>query len=397
MFDRLIEDAFIKSVESSPVVIFTGARQTGKTTLCKKLLGKTHRYLSLEDPDVHRQALDDPRSFLESHPPPLILAGIQYAPDLPSYLRSIVDKDRYWHGQFILTGSQGFLFMEQVRQSLAGRAALLTLYPASIEEVDGREAAPRFASEAIADWILRGGYPELREKKEIDPWGWCANYIRLFLERDVRRLMNVENLDLFERFLRLVAAQTASVLNLSNLARKAGISQPTARRWLSLLEASHQIFLLPPYRANLSRRLVKAPKLYFIDTALASYLLGLRDPQGLLQGPFLAPLFETAVVSEHLKHFASRGDASRGDIPLMSFIRTHDGVEVDLLIEEGGRLHARNIQVSKTPHEEKLSGLTKVEQLLGKPLSKVLLAPVGEEQKLDGYADTAVRPWHWVQ
>ena len=371
----------MRCVETFPVVILTGARQTGKATLCKRLLGKTHRYVSLEDPDINRQALDDPPSFRETPPPPCILAGIQYPPELPAYLQAIVDRDRYWHGQFVLTGSQNIMF--------AGKAALLTLYPLSIEEVDGREAAPRFTSESIADWIIRGGYPELRERPELDRKTWCANQIRLFLERDVRRLLNVEDLDTFERFLRLVAGRTASPLNLSDLGREAGVSQPTVKRWISILQASHQIFLLPPYSGAVSKRLVKASKLYFIDTALASYLMGLHEPSSLLQGPFLAPLFETAAIAEHLKWFASRGE-----IPPMSFFRSHDGLEVDLLIEDNGLTHACNIQVSKTPREEDLSGLLKVEQLMGRPLSKALLAPVAKDQKLGG--DAIVQPWHHV-
>ncbi|HEX5036931.1 MAG TPA: ATP-binding protein [bacterium] len=389
MFQRLIEHFLLSAVQSFSSVILTGARQTGKTTLCRTLLGKTHRYVSLEDPDVRRIAIEDPRAFLETNSPPVILDEIQYAPELPSYLQGLIDKDRQRYGRFILTGSQNFLLMEKVSQSLAGRAALLTLYPASVEEIDGASAAPRSSSESVADWVLRGGYPELRDRPELDRKTWCASYIRLYVERDVRRLSNVGDLDSFERFLHLAAGRTGCLLNASELGRDAGVTQPTAQRWISLLQASYQIHLLRPFHANLSKRLIKSPKLYFGDTALASYLMGLHDASSLLQGPFLGPLFETAVFLEHLKYFGSRGD-----LPPMSFFRTSDGIEVDLLIEDGGKLHAREIKSAKTPSPLWGGNLLALEKLLKKPLVKTVLAPVDSDIALPG--GVTARPWHRV-
>ncbi|MBI3540798.1 MAG: AAA family ATPase, partial [Deltaproteobacteria bacterium] len=200
MYSRLLRKKFLQAVETFPAVILTGARQTGKSTLCQTLLKDTHAYVSLEDPDARRMALQDPRTFLEIHPPPVIFDEIQYAPELPSYLQGRIDARRRIYGQYVLTGSQNFLLMEKVSQSLAGRAALLTLYPCSVKEVDGENVASRSSIQGVADWILRGAYPELRSRPELDRHLWCSSYIRLYLERDVRRLLNVGDLDTFERF-----------------------------------------------------------------------------------------------------------------------------------------------------------------------------------------------------
>ncbi|MBI4238102.1 MAG: ATP-binding protein [Deltaproteobacteria bacterium] len=389
MFQRALTDYFLRAVKSFPVIILTGARQTGKSTLCQSLLHTSHAYVSLEDPDVRALALQDPRTFLQIHPPPVIFDEIQYAPDLPSYLQGIVDADRHTYGQYVLTGSQNFLLMERVSQSLAGRAALLTLYPCSVDEVDGGDASPRSTPDAVADWILRGGYPELRARPELDRRTWCASYIRLFLERDVRQLTNVGDLDTFERFLRLVVLRTGQILNVSELGRDAGVSQPTAQRWLSILQASYQIFLLRPFHANLSKRLIKAPKLYFADTALATYLMGIHDPATLIHGPSYGALFETAVIMEHLKWAAQRGD-----MPALTFFRTKEGVEIDCFIEQGQTLYAREIKSTRTLVPQLAEPLRIVETLLRRPLKKEILAPVGTESALG--ADIRVRPWHHV-
>lgn len=183
--------------------------------------------------------------------------------------------------------------MQQVSQSLAGRAVLLELYPCSVAEVDGHKGPPRSGPKEVADWILRGAYPEPRSRPEIDRRTWCGSYIRLYLERDVRRLVNVGDLDSFERFIRLTAIRTGQILNISNLARDADVSPTTAKRWLSILIASYQVHLLQPFSANIAKRLIKAPKIYFGDTGLATYLMGIHDDEALLNGAALGPLFET--------------------------------------------------------------------------------------------------------
>lgn len=390
MFKRLIQKQFLKAVKTFPVVILTGARQTGKSTLCKTLLKGTHTYVSLENPDIRQQAVEDPRTFLKNFPAPVILDEIQYAPELPSYIQGIVDEHRTRYGQYILTGSQNFLLMEKVSQSLAGRAALLTLYTCCVDEIDGAKSSSRSEPKAVADWILKGAYPEIRARADLDRRTWCASYIQLYLERDVRQILQVGDLRSFERFIHLVAMRTGQILNISELARDTGVSVPTASRWLSVMEASYQVFLLPPFHANLSKRLIKSPKLYFGDTALATYLMGIHDAETLLNGPLLGHLFETAVVLEHIK-WASFNPGH----PALTYFRTKDGTEVDMLIEDGNKLHAREIKTSRTLNAYSTENLIKVEKLLKKTLVKDLLAPV--EKSFQIAANIAVRPWHQVK
>lgn len=389
MFKRFIEDYFLQCVRTFPVVILTGARQTGKSTLCKTLLKGSHAYVSLEDPDIRQQAIADPRTFLANYSAPVIFDEIQYAPDLPSYIQTIVDENRNRFGQYILTGSQNFLLMQQVTQSLAGRAALLTLYPCSVAEIDGKNRQKRSHPNEIADWILGGAYPEPRNRTELERRTWCASYIRLYLERDVRQIVNVGDIAVFERFLRLVAIRTGQILNMSDLARDVGVSVPTAARWLSVLQASYQVYLLEPFYANLSKRLVKSPKIYFGDTALASYLMGIHEASVLNHGPFLGPLFETAVILEHLK-WAS----FQGKMTFLNYFRSKDGLEVDLIIEEGVTIHAREIKASRTFYPYFADSLQKTEKLLKRPLIKTILAPTEKTVQLS--KDVTVKSWQDV-
>lgn len=386
MFSRKVQTSLKKALKSFPAVILTGARQTGKTTLCRELLSKSHRYVSLENPDIRALALEDPRSFLESYPPPLILDEIQYAPLLVNYLQEIIDQDRQKCGQFVLTGSQNFLLMEQVSQSLAGRAALFSLYGLSAPERFGAQKAPLTALKDLSQWILRGAYPELHQKRKMDRRLWCGSYIRLYLERDVRQITNVGDLESFERFLRLVAARTGQLLNLNDLARDAGVSQPTAKRWIDLLKASYQIVLLEPYFVNISKRLVKAPKLYFTDTGLATYLMGIHQAETLRSSPYWGALFETAVVMEHIKQWSARGD-----LPALSFFRSHDGIEVDLILEENAQIFLKEIKSNKTPNPHWKKPLERLEKLLDKKCQKQILAPVEKRMKLG--LELELRPW----
>lgn len=372
MYLRHIMESFLKAVSSFPAVIVTGARQTGKTTLCQTLLADTHRYVSLEEPDIRRFAMEDPRGFLATHPAPLILDEIQYAPELPSYLQGLIDRDRKKYGQYILTGSQNFLLMQQISQSLAGRAAVLSLHPLSFGEFQANH--PEFSPtslvshEFVSNWILRGGYPELRERSDLDRKLWCSSYIRLYLERDVRQILQVENLNSFETFLRLCATRTAQILNLNDLARDAGISPPTARRWLSVLQASYQVYLLQPYHRNIGKRFVKSPKLYFADTALASYLMGIHEAEPLVHGPQFGALLETAAVMEYVK-LLSFTNHSWG----MYFIGMSE-VEVDLFLTQGEAGILCEIKTSKTPNLFWEKGLLKIESLFAEHYRKYIFS-----------------------
>ena len=301
LLPRTLSGTLARAVEGFPAVLVTGPRQSGKTTLLRSLYGESHAYVSLEAPHVRERAVADPVGFLADHPPPVILDEVQHAPDLLSYLQVAIDEDRR-PGQWLLSGSQSFPLLQGTSESLAGRVAILTLLPLSWSETQGRgrpeesaeTALQRLlaarpgggasspsaqAREDLAGWILRGGFPQLwsRERPDLDIW--MSSYVQTYLERDVRSVLAVKDLGSFQAFLRLAAARTGQILNLTDLARDAGVSPPTVRQWLSVLEASHQVLLLRPYFENFGKRVIKSPKLYWLDTGIVSFLLGLRDSE----------------------------------------------------------------------------------------------------------------------
>jgi len=354
---RVLASTVRRAAKTFPAILVTGARQSGKTTLLRHEFAKSHGFVSLERPDVRARALADPVGFLAEHKAPLVLDEIQYAPDLLHYVKERIDADRK-PGRFVLSGSQSFAFMRGVAQSLAGRVAVLSLDPLSPAEASREEFAPKpdaildrvFGAGAIesaadlGEWLLRGGYPEPRLDPGVDRALWFSSYVQTYLERDVRDLLQVGDLDAFSRFLVLAAARTGSLLNMSELGRDAGVTGPTVRRWISVLEASHVVFLLPPFHENFGKRVIKSPKLYFADPGLASFLLGLHTRDAILAGPSAGPLAETAVVSEWWKTFRQRGEK-----PPLSFFSTGAGVEADLLIERNGVLHALEVKATATP------------------------------------------------
>lgn len=386
MILRKISPLFLKALAQFPVVVITGARQVGKSTLCREALKDSHNYVSLEDPNVRARALDDPKTFLLSHKAPIIIDEIQYVPNLVHYIQTLVDQNRQSYGQYVLTGSQNFLLMQQVSQSLAGRAMLLDLYALSALEISNQ---PPTNPQPLAELILRGQYPELWARSDLDSQFWMGSYIRLYLERDVRQILKVDDLQLFERFIKLTAVQTGQVLNQSRLASDVGVSVPTIKRWLSLLEASYQIVLLPAFQTNLKKRITKAPKLYFCDTGIASYLMGFSDTQSLLASPHFGALFETLVVMENMKQ---RSFTVKPASP--HFFRTQDGLEVDLLTEHPLYFQLDEIKANRTVNPHWKNNLEKTAKLFDKKFEGRILCPIQEEVPLS--ANISAVPWWQV-
>jgi len=305
-----------------PAVALTGPRQAGKTTLARNVF-PDKPYRSLEDPDQREFALSDPRGFLAQFPDGAILDEVQRTPELFSYLQTRMDADRRM-GLFILTGSQQFSLDQHIAQSLAGRVGYQHLLPFSLGEL--RDAFP---TKDVESMLVRGFYPPVFDR-EIPPHIWYADYVATYIERDLRQLINVRDLAAFQRFLRMCAARSGQLLNLSALAADCGITHNTAKNWISILEASYLVVLLQPWHRNLGKRLVKTPKLYFLDAGLAAWLAGVRQPEDLKLGAMRGPLFETWLVSELTKHLCNHALPNR-----LYFWRDSTGNEVDLLVEKG--------------------------------------------------------------
>jgi len=334
MFPRKMQGALERFSKSFPVVAITGPRQSGKTTLSRSVFSGLD-YVSLEDPIELSFAHEDPKGFLARFSKGAIFDEAQRWPDLFSHLQGMVDEDRR-PGRFVLTGSQQFGLMAGITQSLAGRVGMTRLLPLSLAEI------PEPLVGGIDSFMIRGGYPTLYSESS-DPGDWLASYVATYVERDVRQVLEVRDLTVFQRFLRLCAGRTGQLLNLNALAGEAGISHTTARAWMSVLESSDIVYLLPPYHRNFGKRLVKTPKLYFLDVGLASWLLGIRSAEVLTTHPSRGALFETLVVSEFLKERFNQGKPAD-----LYFWRDNSGLEADLLFEKEGRLQMVEIKSGQT-------------------------------------------------
>lgn len=373
---RTIEEACLRASRQFPVLLLTGPRQVGKTTTLRHLAGPERAYVTLDDMALRDLAQRDPVLFLQRFSAPLLIDEIQYAPELLPYLKMRADEAGQ-PGLYWLTGSQQFQLMRGVSETLAGRVAVVNLLGFSSREADGREhrlppflptpavlaergatAASLEAPEVFAR-LWRGQYPALWAGSVEDVELFYRSYVQTYLERDVRDLLNVGDLATFQRFVRAAAARTAQLLNYSNLARDTGVSVNTAKQWLSVLQASGQVHLLQPYHANVTRRLIKAPKLYFLDTGLAAYLTEWRTPETLAAGAMSGAVFETAVITEVLKSWWHQGLE-----PPAYFYRDSDGREVDLVLVSDGRLY---------PVEVKQAGLVSARDLPLTPLRSLPL------------------------
>ncbi|MFO8032279.1 MAG: ATP-binding protein [Desulfohalobiaceae bacterium] len=339
-------------VSKYPVLTVTGPRQSGKTTLCRKAF-TAKPYVNLETPDERQFAIDDPRGFLNTYHQGAILDEIQRTPDLLSYLQPVVDEDQT-PGRFILTGSQQFNVREALSQSLAGRTGILTLLP-----FDWNEVRSYLDVSNIDNLILSGFYPRVHHMR-LNPTQAMADYFETYVQRDVRQLINIRNATLFEKFVRLCAGRVGQLLNLQNLSNDTGISHTTAREWFSILEASYIIFQLPPWHANVSKRLIKTPKIYFWDVGLAAYLLGLEEERQVRRDPLRGNLFENMVVAEIFKQYYHQGKR-----PRMSFYRDSTGNEVDLVLERGNDLVLIEVKSGETVNKQFFQGLNRFCKVVG--------------------------------
>ncbi len=341
--NRELEKELFSALAQFPAVAVTGPRQSGKSTLLRFSLPE-YAYITLDDPVVRGQAIDDPNLFLDSISEPVIIDEFQYAPDLLHYIKMRIDSDRGVKGRFILTGSQQFIATKGLSESLAGRIGLLELVPFSLLESQSAGGS-QDSCEVFAELTLRGSFPELVVDKSMDASRWYAAYLQTYIERDIRTLYDIGNLRDFEHVLRLLAARCSQQLNLSTLSRDVGVSVNTIKRWVSILEACRIIYLLPAYYRNLGQRVVKAPKVYFIDSGLVCYLTGLRDEHHLMAGPMAGALFENFCIQEALK-----ASLVRGARPRLSYLRTKSGFEIDLVVEsDKGALYPFEFKISKTP------------------------------------------------
>jgi len=353
---RSVESRLQHSAKTRPVIVLTGARQTGKTSTFRHLF-PNHSFVSLDLPTEAEQAEREPHSFLASHPAPVIIDEVQYAPGLFRHLKAEIDAHRERYGQFLLTGSQKFPLMQNISESLAGRADIVELETLSFAEI--RAAIPETAVETA---ILRGGFPELYAYPDIDLVAFYNSYLATYLERDVRSLSNIGNLRDFERFVRACALRSANLLNKADLARDVGISPSTANIWLSILEASGQLVLLEPWFSNRTRSIVKSPKLYLADTGLLCALLNIRSVADLRQSPAVGAIWETFVFAQ-----LRQRERSAGRSGALFFWRDRTR-EVDFVIDTGGRLELFEAKWTELPDTRDTANLEFMRKAVGPPL-----------------------------
>lgn len=372
MYQRELKQQLLKAATYYPIITLTGPRQSGKTTLVRSVFPK-HQYFNLEDPDVLEQIKIDPKKFLREQKGGLIIGEVQNFPKLLSYIQVVVDES-VQKGTYVLTGSHQFSLLEAINQSLAGRTDVLVLYPLTFFETS------QFHEETGLDrWLLNGFYPRVYSEN-IPAERNSKNYIKTYVERDVRKIINLKDIHLFQKFLKLCAGRVGQVLNISSLCNETGVTHNTLKSWIGLLEASHLIYLLQPYYENLGKRVIKSPKLYFVDVALASYLLGIKSLLHLDSHPLRGMLFENMVVMDIVKN-----QANKGQDPDIYFYRDSNQNEVDVIFEQGGKLIPIEIKSSETFNKKFLHGLEYFMNLTEKAQSGFLVyagSPAGGSDKI---------------
>ena len=380
MIKRNAEFILKKLEKEYPAIAITGPRQSGKTTLAKYIF-KEKPYVSLENLDTLERARSDPRGFIEKYYDGAIFDEVQRFPELFSYLQSVIDSDKR-PGRFILTGSNQFGLISEITQSLAGRIGIVELLPFSFNELYNAQHNIN-----IDDLLFTGLYPPVHDRN-LDPGLWYANYVRTYIERDVRQIVNIRNLSSFNRFVRLCAGRIGQLLNLSDLASDCSITHNTAKEWISILEASYIIFLLQPHHKNFNKRLIKTPKIYFYDAGLASWLLSIQTKEQLNIHPFRGSLFESFIISELLK--------SRYNIGLpgnLFFWRDRSGNEIDIIIDKGVTLNPVEIKSGQTINSSFFSGLKKWLTIAHESAKEPVLVYGGD----DSFTQSGIRISGWKE
>lgn len=379
MIKRSVENILPSLCSGYPVITITGPRQSGKTTLAKSFFS-SKPYVSFENPDVREEAAADPRSFLARYESGAVFDEVQRFPDLLSYLQQMVDEGPKTC-RFVLTGSQQFGLRSGITQSLAGRTALIHLLPFSFDELYSKKKK----IPSLEEFLFTGLYPPVHDRN-LDPQRWYGDYVQTYVERDVRLLLKIRDLSQFQLFLKMCAARTGSLINLTQTASDCGITHNTAREWISILEASYIIFRISPYFNNLGKRLVKTPKLYFHDTGLAAWLLGIKSPGQLSIHPSRGTLFESFVASELVKH-----SFNNGTLPSLYFWRDRSGNKVDFLIDQGTSITPCEIKSGRTVAADWFTGLKKWKALAGKKAGRGVLVYGGD----DGYSREGITVTSW--
>lgn len=375
---RIAKDKLIDLAGKFKAVAVTGARQTGKTTLIKQVF-RDKPYLSLENPDSRNFALEDPRGFIKSYPNGAVLDEVQRAPELFSYLQETLDNSKQ-KGLFVLSGSNNFLLQENISQTLAGRVGYLTLLPFAISEL----SQGKFLPETDDELLLKGFYPPVYDQ-EIPPEDWCPNYIRTYIEKDVRQIKNINDLIVFERFIKLLAGRSGQELNNSALAVETGVDVKTIQSWIGILESSFIIYLLKPHHQNFNKTIVKRPKLYFYDSSLVCYLLGIRNTVQLDLHPLRGAIFEGMVITELVKKRTNLGKSIN-----LFYWRDKTGHEIDLVVDSGEGLLPIEIKSGKTIRNDYFKNLNYWMKLSGSKKAVVLYAGEQIQQRSDG---KEILPW----